>query len=217
MREFIPKMSGAWSIWLASALMGLKYFTIEGFAASILVLASVQSFLKSKKDIVDIFLPALLSLIIVYGIFKNGLLAVLVFPYLILFLLRQTLPKIQRIYIKLGAIILTIPFPLMAGFYGIDLVGITAPWFLLILTTLFNVLLADSLIFEKSVTLKNYLILAILIISFYFLSPFPMFLTISLFALALVFFGERITIKQLGFSLLSFHLLFSIEYVLLFS
>jgi len=215
-REFIPKMGGAWSIWLASTVMGLKYFTPEGFVASVLVLVSIQSFLKSRKDLPDMISPLLLSITVVYGVIKNSLMLFIVLPYLLLLILRQALTKFQRIYIKIGALILTIPFPLMAGFYESDVASIAAPWFLLILTTTFNVLLADSLIFEKSITLKNYLALVLLISSFYLLSPLPMFLSIFLFATILVILGKKITRRQLGFSLLSFHILFSIEYLLLF-
>jgi|Deesub1362A_J573_1020465.scaffolds.fasta_scaffold00054_121 hypothetical protein len=209
-------MGGAWSIWLASTVMGLKYFTPEGFVASVLVLVSIQSFLKSRKDLPDMISPLLLSITVVYGVIKNSLMLFIVLPYLLLLILRQALTKFQRIYIKIGALILTIPFPLMAGFYESDVASIAAPWFLLILTTTFNVLLADSLIFEKSITLKNYLALVLLISSFYLLSPLPMFLSIFLFATILVILGKKITRRQLGFSLLSFHILFSIEYLLLF-
>ncbi len=204
--------SGAWSIWLASTTMGLKYFTIEGFVASVLTLLAVQPFLRKDRKL--LYLLSLLAGLILFATLKNYLLAVLILPYLILLAIQKVKKFSQRAYVQIGAVILTIPFPLMAGFYGE--MDIFAPWFLLILITIFNVTLADSIIFERALTMKNYLLLILLILSFYFLSPPLMFTIITLVAVLLYLVSSKFTLKQLGFSLLGFHLLFAALFFAIF-
>jgi hypothetical protein len=130
--------------------------------------------------------------------------------------LLHKIQRVQRIQVKIGAIILTIPFPLMAGFSGESFDAIASPLLLLIFVTSFNLMLADSLIFEKSVTVKNHFAFALLTTAFYLLSPFLVFLTISLSAVLLIIVGKKLTVKQLGFSLLFLHVLFSAEYLFFF-
>lgn len=212
-------MGGVWSIWLASTVMGLKFFTFEGILASFLVLVSVQSFLE-RRDKTYLLPPLFLSMIVLYEIMSNSLLFILLLPYLILFLIQrvfaQRVRMSQKAYVQIGVFLLTIPFPLMAGFSADDTVDVLAPLLLLILITFFNLFLAEAVIFRKTLCRKNYLSLLLLIVFFLFLSPPVVFATVSLTALLLMFFAFKLSLRKLGFSLLGLHILFAVEYLVFF-
>jgi hypothetical protein len=236
-KRFVPRMGGAWSIWLVSTIMGLKHFTFEGFIASILVLLSIQPFLKKERKAAEMIPPLALTVAVIYGIYKNPFMGILILPYLILlslFLVHRNSRKTKRTYIQMGAVTLTIPFPLMVGFHeGFYVVydgfysgsyemlktyvlNIAIPWLLLILITIFNVLLADSVIFEGGLTIKNYITLALLTLSFVLLSPPHVFGVIVPLAILLSVVAGKLSLKKLGFSLLGFHILFAVEYLVFF-
>lgn len=211
-------MGGVWSIWLVSTVMGLKYFTLPGFVASFLILISIQPLLKNDITLRSSIPVLALAVLLTYGVVINLTMLMYLLPYATLLVLQRYLKKRlgQRAYIQAGSLILTSPFPLMAGFYAIHPSEVLIPWLLLITLTYFNVILAESVIFEKGMKVRNYaafLVLSILLIVY---TPLLMSLSILLLAATLMVISRKLSLKKLGFSLLGLHMLFAVEYLLLF-
>ncbi len=217
-RAFFPRMSGAWGIWLVSTIMGLKYFTFLGITAALLMLISMQPLIRSDVDL-RYYTPVVsLAALLTYAAVKNSVMLAYILPYAALLALQKYLRDRagQRAYIQAGALILTAPFPLMAGFHGAFPSEILIPWFLLLLLTFFNVTLADSLIFEGKFEAKNYAIFSILSVSLLTLTPLPMSASVIIMALLVLLASHRLTLKKFGFSLLGIHLLFAAQYLIFF-
>ncbi|WP_202319308.1 hypothetical protein [Archaeoglobus neptunius] len=211
--NLIPRMGGAWSIWLASTIMGLKFFSIEGLTASLLVLLSVNSLLDKRPGKRGRVFLLMLAALITFGIFKNSDFLVVVIPYSLLFAINR-LTSSQRLFIVTGSLLLTFPFPLMAGLSGEISLKILSPLVLLISLTIFNLLTAESAIFRKRTDWRNYLSLTVLSSLFYILAPVFVFAAVTACSLFVLIFSSRITLKKLGFSLLGLHLLYAVTYLI---
>lgn len=152
MKNALPAMHGSWSIWLASTLMGiLNYFNLYGVVLSILLLLSIQPlhrFLREGVISPLLAFPALFMIAVASATGNNQVLLVLT-PYALLFLLQILVKRHLRPYIVLGAIVLTLPFPLMAAMWGESPGNFLNLWSLLVLIALYSVLLADAVIFEN--------------------------------------------------------------------
>ena len=226
MKNALPTMHGSWSIWLASTLMGsLNYFNLFGVVLSFMLLLSIQPlhrFLKEGTATPLLAFPALFALTTAGVVMaNNGVLLVLI-PYALLFLVQLLIRKNLRAYIVMGALILTLPFPLIAAMSGSPPAGFINLWMLLVLIALYSVLLADSIIFENgkgssnsgnfSIIRKRRLVAVLILFAtaLYLLSPLHFFLPVFSLTLLITLMAGRISVKRLGLSLLSLQLFFAL-------
>ena len=220
MKNALPTMHGSWSIWLVSTLMGaLNYFDLFGVVLSLLLFFSIQPlhrFLKEGVASPLLVFPALFALTTAGMVVTNNEVLLVLTPYALLFLVQILVRKNLRAYIVMGALILTLPFPLMAALSGRDAGNFLNLWILLSLVALYSVLLADSIIFEKgsnwSFISKRRLLTVFIIfaVAMYQLSPIHFFLPVISLTLLITLMASRISVKRLGLSLLSLQLLFAL-------
>jgi hypothetical protein len=211
--KLLPRMGGAISIWLAATVMGLKHFTVIGVVTATLALLSINPLMYFKRDKSLVF-PSLLAALSLYSAYLKPEVVPVLLLYSLLFALVKVVRE-RRISVKAGAIALTFPFPFMAVVSGASLAEIASPLTLLYSLTIFNLFLADSKVYN-SVSMKNYLSIIPLAVVLFLLSPATMFLSVIAATTAIAILSPSLSIKKFGFSLLFLHLLFALEYVLLF-
>ncbi len=219
MKNVLPAMHGSWSIWLASTLMGiLNYFDPFGVALSVLLLFSIQPLHRFLRDGVAsplLTFPALFALTVTGAALKNNAVLLILVPYALLFLVQFLVRDRLRSYIVFGALILTLPFPLIAAVSGESVGNFLNLWILLILISLYSVLLADSIIFEDgkrfSIVRKRRLLAVLIILgtAMYQLSPIQLFLPVIGLTVFITFMAGKISVKKLGLSLLFLQLFFA--------
>ncbi len=220
LRDTFPSMHGSWSIWLASTLMGIvNYFDPFGVVLSLLLLLSIQPLHRFLRDgAVSPFLafPALFIIIAAGSAAGDNQVLLVLAPYGLLFLLQLLVRDSLRPYIILGALILTLPFPLIGAMSGESIGNFLNLWILLSLLALYSVLLADAIIFENGRNrniLSSRPLLATLIVfvtAMYQLSPLHFFLPVIGLTFIITLMAGRISVKRLGLSLLILQLFFAL-------
>lgn len=140
LEDFIPKMHGSWSIWLASTLLGfglansVSLPVIAAFMASLFLLFSIQPahmILTGRRGSAKLYIPL------------AGFTAFIVF--LLLVAARNNL----KAYAAVGAVALTLSAPLLYSATGYPTKLIMVSWALLILLSLWAVTLAEDALFSK--------------------------------------------------------------------
>ncbi|WP_290623658.1 MULTISPECIES: hypothetical protein [unclassified Archaeoglobus] len=208
--KLLPRMGGVISIWLASTILGLKYFSILGILIAILSLFSVNPLMNLRKDFSLLF-PSVLAVVSIYLALLNAEIVIILIFYSSLFALLK-ITRDRRLSTKLGALALTYPFPMMALVSGAGIQQIVTPLILLLSLTIFNFFLADSRIYS-GVNAKNYLSLIPLAVVFYFFAPLVISIPVIVIATVVMLISERLTLRKFGFSLLFLHLMFAVGFL----
>ncbi len=219
--NLIPKMHGATSIWIAGMILGIGSTKHPGFIwlialmASFLMLVTVQgAHLKFFEDRnfhpVAIISPLLMIALFILSELTRFILLVYAPLLILVYLVRRNF----RLYVIIGSILLTLPYPLMAS-TGSQLWDFSLYWGLFVTLSLWGVLLADQKIFKSSalpglVVLVIYTLLGVhgLGIRSIILIPVPL-------AMAFIASIKNLRTKILGLALLSVELYFSIAVILI--
>jgi|Deesub1362A_J573_1020465.scaffolds.fasta_scaffold00318_12 hypothetical protein len=223
MKNALPSMHGSWSIWLASTLMGIiNYFNPYGVALSFLLLLSIQPlhrFLKEGVASPMLAFPALFTITAIGIAIRDDEVLLVLVPYALLFMLQFLVRSHLRVYIILGAMVLTFPFPMIAAMSDESIGNFLHLWIPLVLISLYSVLLADTIIFENGKnwnlwslisTRRVLIVLIILSMAMYELLPLRVFLPVIGLAIFITLMAGRISVKRLGLSLLFFQLFFAL-------
>ncbi len=189
--NLIPKMHGATSIWIAGMILGigsirkLDFISATATLAGLLMLFTVQGahskFFEGKKfHPVSVISPVLMITVLMFSELSRLVLLV----YLPLFLLVYFARKSFRLYVILGSILLTLPYPFIASTGG-QSENFILYWGLFAILSLWGVLLADQRIFSSSpVPFFTVLVAYTFITAYIFgitsliLFPIPVFITL---------------------------------------
>lgn len=207
--KLLPRMGGVVSIWLASTLLGIKYFSITGILVALLSLFSINPLMNFKKKLM--VFPASLAVLCLYIAAVNSEAIIVLISYSILFASLK-LTDNRRVYTKIGAFALTFPFPMMALSAGENLWNILQPLALLLTITAFNLYLADSRIYGNSS--KRFFALPLLAAVFLLLSPPAVSIPVITATAIVTIASPSLSLRRFGFSLLSLHLIFVLSFLI---